>query len=130
MTSTELTVEEKRIKIAEALGWVKQTPENRQNQYGQDEWRKEGVRTPEGWDGHYEHDLPWYFHDLNAMHEAEKLLPEDKRGLYVEWLSGERTRSESGYIGYIERPGADFWGLAHPTAAQRAEAFGKTLNLW
>jgi hypothetical protein len=58
---------------------------------------------------------PDYLNDLNAMHEAEKML-----------------NSESGYHG-IGGYGLYLVALEHnvsATAAQRAEAFLKTLNLW
>lgn len=55
---------------------------------------------------------PDYARDLNACAEMEKTLPEDTLRNYCEWLS---TLSR--------------WpSLA--TAAQRAEAFLRTLNLW
>jgi len=59
--------------------------------------------------------LPDYLNDLNAMHEAEKVLPKENR--YAEWLvSVCKTMN---------------WKkLLSATAAQRAEAFLKTFNLW
>jgi hypothetical protein len=64
--------------------------------------------------------LPDYLNDLNAMREAEQTLPRDKQDFYDHYLS------------VIVMPcGAnrDFL-LIHATAAQKAEAFLKTLNLW
>lgn len=71
--------------------------------------------------------------DLNAMHEAEKVITEDptenyiKFGQYLHCLErlvvngkGVRVDSEDGWSGYI----------AFATAAQRAEAFLKTLGKW
>ena len=60
------------------------------------------------------HGIPDYLHDLNAMHEA------------VMSMSGEFK------LGYREIL-ADICGAMHyhnATAAQRAKAFLKTLNLW
>jgi hypothetical protein len=54
--------------------------------------------------------VPDYLNDLNAMHEAEKAV-KNVWGKYVKQLNS------------IADP-------ACATAAQRAEAFGKTLNLW
>lgn len=69
---------------------------------------KIGYRDPEVW-----HPLPNYFEDLNAMHEAEKTIKvTDKWRVYKYTLN--------------LMPIDDI----HATAAQRAEAFGKTLNLW
>ncbi len=56
--------------------------------------------------------LPDYLGDLNAMHEAEKVLTGIQLAEYSIWLQK------------IE----DYDFLA--TAAQRAEAFLKTLGLW
>jgi len=57
---------------------------------------------------------PRYFSDLNAMHEAEGILTLSEEQLYFETLH--------------ETAGNTMFYRA--TAAQRAEAFGKTLNLW
>jgi hypothetical protein len=62
-------------------------------------------------------DLPDYLNDLNAMHEAEKVLGEPLCYAYVDQL----PRHYSGRTNFA---------LAHATAAQRAEAFLRTLNLW
>jgi hypothetical protein len=53
--------------------------------------------------------LPDYFTDLDAMHEAEKAIPSE-----FDWAR-YRTLLKNDL---------------HATAAQRAEAFGRTLNLW
>lgn len=55
--------------------------------------------------------LPDYLNDLNAMHEAEKKLTTDELWDYCDLLDG----LNGGHIA---------------TAAQRAEAFLRTLNLW
>lgn len=69
--------------------------------------------------------LPDYLNDLNAMHEAEEVLPIDKRV------------GSQGYMGFLwdtcsknMHNGGSTWEIAHATAAQRAEAFLKTLGLW
>ena len=66
---------------------------------------------------------PNYLGDLNAMHEAEKILdPKGKDGAYEYWL---RT------VCHIpERESAKERYFYRATAAERAEAFLKTLNLW
>lgn len=56
-------------------------------------------------------EIPDYPNDLNAMHEAEKYIMDENSIIYLEWL--ERLSCP--------------W---HATAAQRAEAFLKTLGLW
>jgi nanoRNase/pAp phosphatase (c-di-AMP/oligoRNAs hydrolase) len=62
--------------------------------------------------------LPDYLNDLNAMHEAEKVLTREQLDTYLYELHE--------LIGHnhIERYAVT------ATAAQRAEAFLKTLNLW
>lgn len=67
--------------------------------------------------------LPDYLNDLNAMHEAEKVLTPGQTELYVCVL--ERTLHGGRSSDLREA----FFTL-HATAAQRAEAFLRTLNLW
>jgi hypothetical protein len=89
--------EQQRIAIAEACGWF----------FMDDSWHyPNGAKALS---------LPDYLTDLNAMHEAEKML-----------------NRESGYH-EIGGYGLYLVALEHnvsSTAAQRAEAFLKTLNLW
>lgn len=112
-----MTTEQKRIKIAEACGW-------RREWVNQERHIQQWVcRRPDGsvdycdpdpnagWEAHR---LPDYFTDLNAMHAAEEVLGPEQWEQYVFWLShicplGTYIRAK---------------------AAQRAEAFGKTLGLW
>jgi hypothetical protein len=71
--------------------------------------------------GAHKKHLPDYLADLNAMHEAEKVLFCDK----WKWLA---------YVNNLnEMPSLQNEWLCvsiHATAAQRAEAFLRTLNLW
>jgi hypothetical protein len=60
---------------------------------------------------------PDYLNDLNAMHEAEKVL------------NGHEQNDYCFTIMDIQKSGGGFRRL-HATAAQRAEAFLRTLNLW
>lgn len=103
-----------RIKIAEACGW---TFVNRVDKF------PHGL-PPEGRIHRYTIPLPDYLNDLNAMHEAEKVLNIDQKLQYVEML-----RSIKGPVSRDRTPVT--WIYAHlATAAQRAEAFLRTLNLW
>jgi hypothetical protein len=64
-------------------------------------------------------DLPDYLNDLNAMHEAEKILNQQQARDYAE------------HLGHSAQDGT--WAGCHiwyQSAAQRAEAFLRTLNLW
>jgi hypothetical protein len=80
--------------------------------------------TKYGWhgDGHISIDhIPDYCDDLNAMHEAEKMLTE--KGVNMWWE----------YVGFINRCNPTPFGsetAVHATANQRAEAFLKTLGKW
>jgi hypothetical protein len=98
--------EQQRIAIAEACGWTN--------------IRWNGVRY--NWVGHRpetardDYALPDYLNDLNAMHDAEKTMGDAQ--LWVEYQSYLSDAME--HVGW----------LYHATAAQRAKAFLKTLNLW
>lgn len=99
-----MTQEEKRIKIAEACGW------------------KSIERLRTGWHGWHEQgpleELPDYLYDLNAMHEAEKVICGD-------------DFSAPGWLRYLcTLDKVINQRRAHATAAQRAEALGLTLGLW
>lgn len=102
-----MNTEQKRIKIVEACGWryLDSRPGYPRG------IAKDGVT----------HELPDYFNDLNAMHEAEKVLTE--KGVNTWWA----------YVDHLNRNNPTPFGhetAVHATAAQRAEAFGLTLNLW
>ena len=84
--------EQQRIAIAEACGW------------------KIGYRDPEAW-----HPLPDFLHDLNAMHEAEKVLTNEQLEVYCNIL---------------HKPNHGVYWAIHATAAQRAEAFLRTIGKW
>ena len=97
-----MTPGQKRIAIAEACGWTP-SPDGR---YTQD---PAGLRGPL----YRVQDLPDYLSDLNAMHEAEKVLTVKQMSHY----------SLIGLKGSIS-------AAVHSTAAQRAEAFLKTIGKW
>lgn len=93
--------EAQRIAIAEACGWRATESPN---------WT--GLRPDgRGWNG----DLPDYLNDLNAMREAEAIII--KRG----------ARVIRDYEDALQKHVAN---IVFATAAQRAEAFLRTLNLW
>lgn len=92
------------IAIAEACGWK---PDKR----GLGWLSPRGYYAPE----------PDYLTDLNAMHEAEKILAE--KGVNAWW----------GYVGHINRNNPTPFGsetAVQATARQRAEAFLRTLGKW
>ena len=69
--------------------------------------------------------VPRYTTDLNAMHEAEKMLDDPQTEEFVNNLCRilDFTTNEP-WQDY------DVFQVVHTTARQRAEAFLKTLNLW
>ena len=71
--------------------------------------------------------LPDYPNDLNAMHEAEKVLWE------IDWNNRHVFNDNLANILKGRTVNRNEWyaeTLLDATAAQRAEAFLKTLNLW
>ena len=64
-----------------------------------------------------------YLNDLNAMHEAEKVLTVGQRIEYVR---------EIGFIftGRNDRAVPDWWLIHEADAQQRAEAFLRTIGKW
>ena len=99
----EVSPEQQRIAIAEACGW-KPAPRGR--------WKL---------NEHVERFRPDYLNDLNAMHEAVKSLPQNSKPRYFACLCAVVSGAIS-LNGYSEATEA--------TAAQRAEAFLRTLDLW
>lgn len=124
----KLTQSQKQVRIAEACGWT---------------WRKWGNAPSESWRflslappkgsmiacdkpshgvPHNISELPDYFNDLNACHEAETIcLPCDSdelRDKYAELLQDAVYRESEKRA----------WFSA--TAGQRFEALGQTLELW
>ena len=70
--------------------------------------------------------IPDYINDLNAMHEAERFLDYDQCEQYASDLWDIIMCAEES----MENPPPSNFACIHATAAQRAEAFLKTLNLW
>ncbi len=108
--------EQQRIKIAEACGW--KIPES---------CKKSGCLEhgllPEPKGIVVTAPIPDYLNDLNAMHEAEKHLTKDQCYLYYRILF-----DSDGTYGRVLH--THHWHLIRATAAQRAEAFLRTLGLW
>jgi len=86
-----------------------------------DQW---GVwyKTPLGW----MRDCPDYCNDLNAMHEAEKVLTEGnwKSSLHA---TNRYTNELCKILGCLDTA---LFQFAHATASQRAEAFLITIGKW
>ena len=67
--------------------------------------------------------VPDYPNDLNAMHEAEKVLRKDQHRNYIKELV---FLPKAEWTDVYE----EVMVVAHATAAQRAEAFLKTIGKW
>lgn len=121
-----MSPEAQRIAIAEACG------------YRAEQWsstRSWFLKAPDGHLAHHPLDScgtreaifaqesPDYLSDLNAMHEAEKMLPSAEADTFCGILFD--LKADSGRASY-NWP----WCVVHTTAAQRAEAFLKTLGKW
>lgn len=119
-----MTLEQKRIAIAEACGW---RGISEQFLVGYAPWRTEPYSDRVNACPIADIDcipldpLPDYLNDLNAMHDAVKSLPQNIKPRYFACLCAV-VSSAITLNGYSE--------VTEATAAQRAEAFGKTLNLW
>jgi hypothetical protein len=70
-----------------------------------------------------EYDIPDYLNDLNAMHDAEEVLTEAQSKKYLHFLAQPASHPQEIYYN-------EAFSLVTATAAQRAEAFLRTLNLW
>ena len=113
-----MTPEAQRIAMAEFCGWTdikecscKKVPR--------------GTHAASDREGH----LPDYLTDLNAMHEAEKVLNNRDKIRYATCLFNEVLGAPvSVETANASRDG--FFAHIHATAAQRAEAFLCTLGLW
>jgi hypothetical protein len=108
--------EQQRIAIAVACGWTYPRIVN-EDPMG---------RPPETTD-RFEV-VPDYLNDLNAMHEAEKTLPNHQHQVFYRHLerivSGEPYDEEGHYgAGWL-------FHNVHATATQRAEAFLRTIGKW
>ena len=101
--------EQQRIAIAEACGW---TDCEHIKRLGLCKGKHKEVRVQYD-SGHSA--LPDYLNDLNAMHEAEKQL---------------EAEDNHAYGCYCSELYEKYGNTVSLTAAQRAEAFLKTLNLW
>ena len=101
-----MTQGEKCIAIAKACGWEWK----RSEQTIVPEWH-----SPSGEVGGF---CPNYFNSLDACHEMEKVLSVSGGSAFV-------------YVEELKKfCGGCLPDVVRATAAQRAEAFGKTLNLW
>ncbi len=136
-----MTPESQRIAIAEACGIELQQCVRPRQYVTADMAMDAGDRSMEGslyseeeWE---QIEPPDYLNDLNAMHEAEKVLMEEDRSIgcssnpsdhaplkYDIFLMHVVCGHKGNYSPF------DYFKRSTATASQRAEAFLRTLNLW
>lgn len=130
-----------RIAIAEALGWEIPAEVYEKRIIAGESPRKASGAPPlfgkkPGTENDWSKDVPDFCNDLNAMHEAEKVLTDERgKDSFVRHLLDCIWRPERKHI---DPPKGGWWSittheapkLISATAAQRAEAFLRTLNLW
>ncbi len=107
--------QEQRIAIAEICGWKWDD---------KTVWSPDGSRTARTNLANYraplEEFFPDYLHDLNAMHEAEEHAPSNYWNTLADLV---------GYGG-MSITSQNLKRIAQATAAQRAEAFLRTVGMW
>jgi hypothetical protein len=109
-----MTNEQKQITIAEACGWEILDAPLLYGDFACYAKDSSGQEFP---------GIPDYLTDLNAMHEAEDRLTDGQCQRYISALIDVvQAESTEDY--------REVFAIAHATAAQRADAFIKTLNLW
>lgn len=122
-----MTEQEQNLAIAEFCGWREAFPRDKTPH---PETKRGGILLPYEWVNEITHaramHLPDYLHDLNAMHEAEKML-RDEDTLMRRYLNHLLTATcyESPKTWFV----ANF-DLQCATAAQRAEALLRTIRKW
>lgn len=116
-----MTAAQQRIAIAEACGWTEvHVRSNYSNLvYGQIP-KVEG----EAWSSSH-FSVPDYLNDLNAMHEAWKTLSHDQHKVFRAMLQARvYSQTKAEWEDNVQR------SVANATAAQRAEAFLRTIGKW
>ena len=104
-----MTPEQQRVAIAEACGLTNVAPMIVKNVKHEGDDITVGIWSDDGW-------VPQYLNDLNAMHEAEKVLKGGMRSTYDAELTLICSR--------------DYNFIWESTASQRAEAFLRTIGKW
>jgi hypothetical protein len=109
--------EKQRIAIAKSCGW---TWTNKCPEHGK-QTIKFWLNEHTGRKVYYEYLLPYYLDDLNDMADAEETLTESLQEIYLDNLYAV-CNPDSMYN--------DTWKMNRATAAQRAEAFLRTVGRW
>ena len=113
-----MTPQQQRIAIAEACGWKWEIL-----------WTGELHGKPTGEQGPFR-EVPDYLNDLNAMHKAEKVLWDTEKAMeFTNQLVGI-VCSARGFRWDKGTSDDHLMCLSHATAAERAEAFLRTISKW
>jgi|SRR5882757_1830911 len=111
--------EEQNITIAESLGWREAFPADSDTH---PEIKRGGIMLLFRWVNEITHervfDLPNFHGSLDACAIAEKSLNAYQRHKYTILVRGTVASVDS------------MWAMVHATAAQKAEAYLRALNLW
>jgi hypothetical protein len=103
----QVTDQQQRIAIAEACGYKDVTTRITEGTF----------KVITGFKNHnFDEEIPDYLNDLNAMHEAEKVLTTERRRSYVNCI--------------FNLPVSDCESNTFATAAQRAKAFLRAIGKW
>jgi len=114
-----VTPEAQRIAIAEACGWTNVAPRIVKNVKHQGDDVTVGIWSDNGW-------IPNYLNDLNAMHEAVSIFDYDQADEFEDHLCDICKRSND----EKENPAPWRFAVVNAIAAQRAEAFLRTIGKW
>ena len=117
-----MSPEKQRIAIAKACGY---TNVHSFNRHQEGSYHKDGAIVGDK-DGLTKRYIPDYLGDLNALAKAEKVLTIEQRWEYVTRLRSSSLMA----LRFAGDSALDDFDFCHATAAQRAEAFLRTLNLW
>ena len=113
-----MTKEQQRIAIAEACGHINP----RQTETGSFV-ASCAITCGKEWGSH---GIPDYLNDLNAMHEAERIMDYDEAEQYASDLWAIIIEAEE----LQDNPPPSNFACLTATAAQRAEAFLRTIGKW
>ena len=113
-----MTPDQQQRAIEKACGWIRESGVMRYDggEFPWTIWRK---------DGKTHNSFPDYLNDLNACHEMEKVLNYEQMIDYSRHVG----KAVTSHLPASRAAWMDF-KLINATAAQRAEAFLRTLGLW
>lgn len=115
------------IAIAEACGWRKQWLLGKAKPMPNTEDSLVWFPPLGGWTG--EESLPNYLTSLDAMHEAEQVIMQQGLSIMQNYVDNLRVVI-FGEAAEVDGSYEEMASVIHATAAQRAEAFLRTIGKW